>query len=172
MAKVHIEKIEIDVSGRLLVTPVAGFDFAFIYRAATGVRWDNASSSLVAPKPKDWSYLNWFENIYASVRSEYGDQLIIFSNTKWFNVPNELRREIIKGSAEIEKRLQEIQDAHREEATRLSQEHEYKQISTQAAATFRKGDYEQTVALLSNAVQPLSAVDEKKLQYARKKLKR
>lgn len=171
MANVHIDKIEIDSSGRLLITPEPGFDFSFIYRTATGVNWDNASSSFTAPKPKEWSYLNWFENIYASVRGEYGDQLFISNRTKWSNVDNELKHEIIRGSAEIEERLQDIHETHLKKSLGVNKEYEHKIITAQAAEVFRKGDYKQTVTLLSTAVLPLSAVDKKKLQYARKKIK-
>ena len=103
LPKIPIEEITIDAAGRLLVRPVlkTGTDFAFIYRAAVGVNWDPRSASLVAPKPKEWSYIDWFRNIIAAVRSEYGDQLTLSSETEWSNVPSDLRQQIERSAAAL-----------------------------------------------------------------------
>jgi hypothetical protein len=45
-------------------------------------------------RPKEWSYLDWFQNIRAAVRSEYGDQLILSPDTQWSGIPCELQKEI------------------------------------------------------------------------------
>ena len=102
MSTISIEEISIDDAGRLLVRPTiqTGSDFAFIYRAAVGVNWDADSRSLVAPKPTEWSYLDWFQNIVAAVRSEYGDQLALSSRTHWRNVPGDLRDQIEQAAGE------------------------------------------------------------------------
>ena len=96
MAEVPIDTVSLDAEGRLLVRPVLSpdADYAFIYRAAVGVDWDPESRSLVAPVPKEWSYLDWFLNICAAVRSEYGDQLVLPPETEWYSVPEELQRQI------------------------------------------------------------------------------
>ena len=101
MAKVNITEIRIDSSGRLLIHPAldAGQTFEFIYRAAVGVNWEPESNSLVAPPPKEWSYLDWYENVLPAVASEYRDQLILTSKTRWTNIPADLRSQIEESSA-------------------------------------------------------------------------
>ena len=93
MRIIAIQEISIDGTGRLFVRPKLcnDADFALIYRAAAGIDWDADSRSLVAPKPKEWSYLDWFQNILSAVRTEYGDQLTFSSHTRWSNVPDDLR---------------------------------------------------------------------------------
>jgi len=170
MAKIFLKSIEVDDSGRLLLKPESGVDYAYIYRAAVGVNWSPELSCLFAPQPKEWSYVDWFENIYAAVRSEYGDQLFITSTTIWRNVPAELRERIMKSFSGIEERLQTIEALQRESGSKLARENEYRRISEQAAEAFRNKDLKKTVTLLSSAPSPLSPVDEKKLKYAHKKL--
>ena len=125
MAKIFLKSIEVDDSGRSLLKPESGVDYAYIYRAAVGVNWSPELSCLFAPQPKEWSYVDWFENIYAAVRSEYGDQLFITSTTIWRNVPAELRERIMKSFSGIEERLQAIEALQRESASKLARENEY-----------------------------------------------
>jgi hypothetical protein len=96
LSVVSIESIAIDEVGRLLVTPALELEanYAFIYRAALGVAWEEASKSLVAPAPKDRSYIDWFLNICGAVRSEYGDELVLVPETQWKGVSQSLQREI------------------------------------------------------------------------------
>jgi hypothetical protein len=97
MENIEITKIEIDESGKLLVTPIINWNdfFQFIYRAATGVRWNENSKCFVAPVPKEWSQFDWYANIVTSVRSENGVNLKITPRTKWLNVPDSLKVKIM-----------------------------------------------------------------------------
>jgi hypothetical protein len=96
MRQTAIDEIAIDQAGRLLVRPRLGpaHDFAFIYRDASGVRWDAGSRSLVAPAPETWSYLDWLKQIVAAVSSEYGHRLQLTPETRWSGVPAELQSSI------------------------------------------------------------------------------
>ena len=157
--------------GRLLVTPELGTDYAHIYRAAVGVNWSLEYSYLFSPQPREWSYIDWFENIYVAVRSEYGDRLIITQETMWINVADELKSKIVKSASEVEQRLQD-RAIHRESALCEEQEkEEYRKLSNEAALAFRKKDYKKVAYLLSSTHLQLSMADEKKLDYACKKLK-
>lgn len=91
-----IAAVSIDDAGQLSVLPQLGpsENYAFIYRAAMGVKWDPALHSLVAPTPKEWSYLDWFKQIIAAVDDEYGQHLVLSYDTLWHNVPDDLRTEI------------------------------------------------------------------------------
>lgn len=80
-----IIKIEIDGKGRLLIYP-ASHTYPMIYREAVEVHWDAAGKYLYSPQPREWSYLDWFKHIITTVRD-----LRLTSETKWSNVPEELR---------------------------------------------------------------------------------
>lgn len=88
----EIVEVSIDGGGRLLVRPQG--TFPFIYRAAMEVGWDPDSCMLFSPKPREWSYLRWFQQIAAAVADEYRVRLVITPQTRWTNVPDALRAEI------------------------------------------------------------------------------
>lgn len=91
-------EISIGSDGRLHVLPAleSGTDYAFIYRAAYGIGWDETTKTLVAPKPRDWTYGMWYRHLVAAVHSEYSHQLTLGGGTRWRNVPDEIRLEIEK----------------------------------------------------------------------------
>ena len=97
MEHIEVSKIEILGSGELSVTPSVNWNnmFQSIYRAASGVAWNEATNSFVTPKPKEWSYIDWYENLVASVVSEMGINLKIAPNTEWINVPNNVQKKIL-----------------------------------------------------------------------------
>ena len=65
-----------------------------IYRAAIEVHWDEAMQCLYSPKPREWGYLQWFQQIVTGVESEYGYHLRLKPETEWVNIPNDLRLDI------------------------------------------------------------------------------
>jgi Integron Cassette Protein Hfx_Cass5 len=90
-----VTEVKIDESGRLVVVPrlASGEDFAFVYRAAMGVSWEQAQRGLVSSVPEGQSYLDWFHQIVAAVADEYGAHLVVTEVTRW-NVSDQLRRDI------------------------------------------------------------------------------
>ena len=93
MVEEQIAQIGIDDKGRLFVQPEEQ-DFPYIYRAAMEVRWDSAGRKLISPKPREWSYLDWFRQIVAAAADEYGVYLKVGPRTTWIDIPEDLRREI------------------------------------------------------------------------------
>jgi hypothetical protein len=89
----EILEVRIDADGKLLVRPQV-HTFPHIYRAAMQVGWDPDNRTLFSPKPREWSYLQWFRQIVAAASDEYGVRLVIAPQTAWFNVPDTLRAEI------------------------------------------------------------------------------
>jgi hypothetical protein len=89
-------EVAIDTAGRLIVRPrlTEPADFAFIYRAAMEVGWDPATRSLTTPAKREWSAARWFKQIAGALQSEYGQRLSVNSNTRWHNVPVDIRAEI------------------------------------------------------------------------------
>jgi len=89
-----ITQIMIDAMERLCVVP-ATQSFTMIYRAAIEVHWDNVLCCLYAPKPREWSYMQWFQQIITGVESEYGCSLRLQPDTKWKSVPPDLQADIV-----------------------------------------------------------------------------
>jgi hypothetical protein len=94
MTKDEIKEISIDATGRLCVFPLIE-KFPFIYRSATEVHWDDKGNFLYAPSNlKGWSYAQWYVQIVQAVKSEHGTLLSISHNTKWTNVPGDIKEQI------------------------------------------------------------------------------
>ena len=64
-----------------------------IYREAADVHWDPARHHLHSPKPREWTYLHWFQHIIG-IAAVHSHDLRLTSSTAWVGVPSELRREI------------------------------------------------------------------------------
>jgi hypothetical protein len=94
MALDNIVEIGIDNQERLYIKPEIE-KFTLIYRSATEVHWDNDSKFLFSPKPREWSYTDWYKHIVSVVLDEYRCKLKITSRTNWLNIPADLKREII-----------------------------------------------------------------------------
>jgi hypothetical protein len=82
-----IAEVAIDEQGRLLITPTSN-TYPMIYREAVEVHWDAKGRFLYFPKPREWSYLDWFKHIVDTA----GD-LVLSADTKWRNVPEDLRND-------------------------------------------------------------------------------
>lgn len=88
-----ITEVTIDDLGRLCITP-KNQKFPHIYRAAIEVNWDAKLGYLHSPKPREWTYLDWYKHIVSGVASEYGCSLRLNQATKWVNIPSGLRADI------------------------------------------------------------------------------
>ena len=91
----NIAKVMIDEHGRLLIFPMAN-SYPMIYREAAEVYWDPKGKYLYAPKPREWTYLDWFKHIVTTA----GD-LVLSPHTIWENIPNDLRREAEKWMKDV-----------------------------------------------------------------------
>jgi hypothetical protein len=90
MATDDIAEIRIDATERLCVVPESN-SYQYIYRAAMEVQWDNKGQYLYSPKPREWSYAQWFQQIIAAVKQEYGCTLVITPGTRWQNIDDSLK---------------------------------------------------------------------------------
>jgi len=86
----EIIEIGIDDLERLYVKPKKE-KFTLIYRTATEVHWDNEKQFLYSPRPKDWTYLDWYEHILKVVRKEGNCELLINEHTIFNNISNHLK---------------------------------------------------------------------------------
>ena len=95
MNKDFIVIIEIDNEGQLhLIT--SKVTIPMIYRTATEVHWNPNKHSLYSPRPRDWTYKMWFDHILNVGEKECNCKLERTVNTKWVNIPPELKEEIQK----------------------------------------------------------------------------
>lgn len=90
-----ILEIGIDDKGRLFIKPEKE-RFALIYRIATEVHWDNKGLFLYSPKPRKWTYFDWFKQITGVTETECRSKLILTDVTKWTNIADGLKRQIIE----------------------------------------------------------------------------
>ncbi|MFN4246390.1 MAG: hypothetical protein ACK4EY_01625 [Flavipsychrobacter sp.] len=96
MAIDEIIELGIDNEGRLYIKPSTS-QFLYIYRLAAEVNWDNNEKILYSPKPRDWTYLKWYNHIITTA-IEYGHQLQLTEKTEWVNVPDDLKTEILSSN--------------------------------------------------------------------------
>lgn len=88
----QIAEIAIDDAGRLCVTPSSA-SFRYIWREAMEVHWEPQGGFLYSPKPREWTYSDWFRQIAAAAR-EQGYPLQLSDSTVWRNIPASLKEEI------------------------------------------------------------------------------
>jgi hypothetical protein len=93
MMRDQITDVEIDVEGRLRLRPLKA-DLPHVWRAALEVCWDPATRTLYSPRPREWTYPTWFRQIVAATADEYGVRLALSPDTRWSNVPPDIRAEI------------------------------------------------------------------------------
>jgi hypothetical protein len=67
--------------------------FPLVYREAVEVNWDASKKVLYSPKPREWSYFDWFRHI---IDIAYGDKskVSITPETAWIQIPEDLRLQI------------------------------------------------------------------------------
>ena len=90
-----IAEIGIDKMGRMYIRPTKAL-FPLIYRTATEVHWDTTNLSLYSPKPREWTYFDWYKHIIRVVENECNYQLVLSDDTIWVNIYEELRMDIIR----------------------------------------------------------------------------
>ncbi|MBL7683157.1 MAG: hypothetical protein JNK00_07315 [Flavipsychrobacter sp.] len=91
-----IIEIGIDNEERLYIKPSTS-QFLYIYRSAVEVHWDNTKKILYSPKPRDWTYLKWYNHIIATAL-DYGYLLKLTEKTEWVNIPKDLKTEILSSN--------------------------------------------------------------------------
>lgn len=91
----EIIEVGIDKNEQLFVRPKRE-RFTLIYRTATEVHWDEKELFLFSPKPREWSYFDWYRHIIEVANKECNIKLILTHRTIWTNVENELKKQIIE----------------------------------------------------------------------------
>ena len=98
MRKDLIAEVGIDQTGRFYVMP-SSVKFPYIYREAMEVNWDANGNFLHSPTPpralREWTYFEWFQQI-TNAAEEQSCSLRISKTTKWKNVPESLKKQILE----------------------------------------------------------------------------
>ena len=89
MPVVPIQKISLDTNGHLYVQPT-GSSYAYIWRDASSVQWDESTSELYVLEVRGFDALAEFKQIIKAVRGEYFDELELSPTTQFEGVPVEL----------------------------------------------------------------------------------
>ncbi|RYG87674.1 MAG: hypothetical protein EON59_06735 [Alphaproteobacteria bacterium] len=87
-----IVEVGIDGEGSLWVKP-ADARFPYIYREAMEVGWDGNRQCLFSPRPREWSYVDWFRQILAGAKAQR-TTLLLDTHTQWRAIDADLKKEI------------------------------------------------------------------------------
>jgi hypothetical protein len=87
-----IAEVGIDEQGRLYLRPCSA-SFPYIYREAVEVHWDPDRRHLYSPRPREWTYPQWFRHIVEAAALQSCD-LRLTPATAWTNVPPDVRAEM------------------------------------------------------------------------------
>src|SRR5450830_1756627 len=96
MNSYEIAEIGVDDKGQLYVAPKTK-TFLYIYREAMEIHWNNEGRYLFAPSPPRANLAKpiwWFNQIMAAAKKQ-SCELRITPETKWHNVPQQLKEEIV-----------------------------------------------------------------------------
>lgn len=91
----EIVEVGIDKSERLFIRP-KNERFTLIYRTAAEVHWDEKELFLYSPKPREWSYYDWFKHIIDVADKECNSKLVLTHRTIWTNIDLNLKKQIIE----------------------------------------------------------------------------
>ena len=69
--------------------------FPYMYREALEVHWDEKENYLYSPKPRKWSYLDWYNHMHDAAKIQ-SYKLLITQKTNWVNIPENLKQEILQ----------------------------------------------------------------------------
>jgi hypothetical protein len=89
----NIKEIKIDDSGRLCITPEKE-KFAIVFMAEMEVSWDRKDLFLYSPKPREWSYFDWYLQILTAAK-KCNCQLYLTDKTSWVSIPIALKEQIL-----------------------------------------------------------------------------
>ena len=91
----EIIEVGIDENERLFIKP-KNESFTLIYRTSTEVHWDGKGFFLYSPKPREWSYYDWYRHITNVTEKECNCKLMLTPRTTWTNIPYDLKKQIIE----------------------------------------------------------------------------
>jgi hypothetical protein len=90
----EIIEVGIDENEQLFIIPKSE-RFTMIYRTSTEVHWDEKELFLYSPKPREWSYYDWYRHITNVAEKECNCKLMLTPRTTWTNIPDDLKKQII-----------------------------------------------------------------------------
>jgi len=169
MPKDSIAEIGIDDQERLYIRPSTA-TFPLIYREGVEVHWDATRRYLHSPKPREWSYLQWFQHIIDTAAILY-----LTPSTVWTNITEELKSEMQHWLATRASNPDESQE-QREQRARETRKLNYHaiqepQLKIKARELFFQRRYSDVVRIESQIQYPefLSPSEQQLFTLARKR---
>jgi hypothetical protein len=91
MREVIIQQVSLDPHRRLRLRPTPSGPSRYDdIRDASNVRWDGLCGEFYVHDVPEFSTLDEFKEIIATVAHEYGDELIFSASTVFVDIPNDL----------------------------------------------------------------------------------
>jgi len=91
MREVIIQRVSLDPRRRLHLRPTPSLPSRYDHvRGASSVRWDGLCGEFYVHDVPEFSTLDEFKEIVATVAREYGDELIFSASTVFVDIPNDL----------------------------------------------------------------------------------
>lgn len=90
----EISEVGIDENEQLFIKP-KNERFTLIYKTSTEVHWNEKALILYSPKPREWSYFDWYWHITNVAEKEFKCKLMLTPRTNWTNIPDDLKKQII-----------------------------------------------------------------------------
>lgn len=93
-----VSQVEIRENGDLLfrLANPGNPSYQYVYRAGSGVYWDQDLNAFKFSTKNDGLYTKWFKHILRIVEAELGLRLRLNQNVTWTNIPDEIREEMLR----------------------------------------------------------------------------
>lgn len=96
-----VNRIEVLKTGELLLG-LKGLGrpmYQYVYRAASGVYWDESKHGFKSTPIREWTCSKWYKHIVSVVRGELGVEILLAEHVLWSGVPENDRVEILRDDA-------------------------------------------------------------------------
>jgi hypothetical protein len=165
----EVAEIGLDGESGLYVRTTSN-EYPYIYRMASGVRWDAGRRCITIRVDSRLPCADWFRLIWQGAAQEYGVRLQLGEATEWTNVELADRQAIVA----LVPQLHAEDDARREEqeknraagAIQMAARSIANSVRPRAEAAFRSGQYETAAELYSLIREVLTPSELKKLDLA------
>ena len=94
MRDLPIDSVEIDSSGALFIRSQTDRSYEYIYREASGLRWDRQRRALHAYEPSRWEAVELLRHMAVTLRDCCDEELAFVGSTAWQGVPQDLQDDL------------------------------------------------------------------------------
>ena len=172
MHRDNILEIGIDLEGRLFVRPRSQ-EFQFIYRMASGVRWDEKRCCIMISTDSRLPLVEWFKLIWRGAAQEYGVRLQIGSDAVWTGIAPGDRQAVEASILELNEEDDAILLDQKLHGPAHAQQMELQSLANdvrpKADAAFRDAKYREAAELYSQIYDVLKPSELQRLELAKRR---